>query len=163
MTAQKAISVDSSGNAYITGFTTFINFPQVNALQGPSAPFFQLFKATDGAPSILGASTSASAVLNISIDPVNASTISVGTNRSGVLKSTDGGASFSPTGLTGQPAGAQVDLNNHTTVYAGTSNGLFKSVNSGASFNATALTGQAVSVSLKTQVHRPPRSMPALD
>ena len=141
----EAISVDSSGSAYVTGFTTRTNFPMANALQGPSAPFFQLFKATDGATfSPVASSTVASAVLSVSVDPTDTSTIYVGTNRSGVLKSTDGGTSFSPTGLTGQPAGAQVDLNNHTTVYAGTLNGLFKSTDSGATFSATALTGKIV-------------------
>jgi hypothetical protein len=141
----EAISVDSSGDAYVTGFTTFKNFPRVNALQGPSSPFFQLFKATDGATFNPTAQTTVgSALQTISIDPANTSTIYVGTNRNGVLKSTDGGVSFNPTGLTGQAAGAQVDSNNHTTVYAGTSNGLFKSTNSGTSFAATALTGQPV-------------------
>ena len=141
----EAISVDGSGSAYLTGFTTLKNFPQVNALQGPSPPFFQLFKATDGATFNPTAQTTVgSALLNISIDPIDTGTLYVGTNRSGVLKSTDSGVSFNPTGLTGQAAGAHVDLNNHTTVYAGTSNGLFKSVDGGATFSATALTGQAV-------------------
>lgn len=141
----QAISVDSSGSAYVTGFTTFTNFPQVNPLRGVSPPFFQLFKATDGTtfnPSAPG--TMASALQTISIDPTATGTIYVGTNRSGVLKSTDGGATFSPTGLTGEAAGAQVDLNVHTTVYAGTLNGLSKSVDSGATFTPTALTGQVV-------------------
>lgn len=137
--------MDSSGSAYVTGFTNLINFPQVNSLQGPSSPFFQLFKATDGTtfnPTASG--TAASALLNVSVDPVNTSTVYVGTNRSGILKSTDGGASINPTGLIGQPAGAIVDLNNHTTVYAATLNGLLKSTDSGATFSATALTGQIV-------------------
>jgi hypothetical protein len=34
--------VDSSGSAYVTGFTNLINFPQVNSLQGPSSPFSAL-------------------------------------------------------------------------------------------------------------------------
>ena len=141
----QAISVDSSGSAYVTGFTTFTNFPQVNPLQGVSPPFFQLFKATDGATFNPAApTTAASALQTISIDPTATGTIYVGTNRSGVLKSTDGGATFNPTGLTGQAAGAQVDLNVHTTVYAGTLNGVSKSVDSGATFTPTALTGQPV-------------------
>jgi len=71
-------------------------------------------------------------------DPLTPITLYVGSID--VFKSTDGGASFSPTGLTGigSALSLAIDRRAPTTIYAGTSgSGVFKSTDGGASWNPT--------------------------
>ncbi|PYN90011.1 MAG: hypothetical protein DMD87_03420 [Candidatus Rokuibacteriota bacterium] len=71
-------------------------------------------------------------------DPLTPTTLYVGSTD--VFKSTDGGASFSPTGLTGAGSALSlaIDPRFPTTIYAGTpSASVFKSMDGGASWNPT--------------------------
>ena len=71
-------------------------------------------------------------------DPLAPATLYVGSTD--VFKSTDGGASFSPTGLTGVGSALSlaIDRRTPTTIYAGTSGAsVFKSTDGGARWSAT--------------------------
>ena len=73
----------------------------------------------------------------LAIDPVTPTTLYAGTSDRGVFKTTDGGATWSGTGLTniaGWPLA--IDPRTPTTLYAGTHSGLFKSTDGGASWLA---------------------------
>jgi photosystem II stability/assembly factor-like uncharacterized protein len=76
----------------------------------------------------------------ISIDPITPSTLYAGTSGSGVFKSMDGGATWSPSnsGLTSLLVSAiVVDPTAPATLYAGTSGGgVFKSTDGAATWNA---------------------------
>ncbi len=78
-------------------------------------------------------------------DPQTPATLYAGTSLR-VFKSTDGGASWNVTGLTGVGVFAlAMDPLTPTTVYAGTGGGgVFKSTDGGASWNATGLTSVGV-------------------
>jgi photosystem II stability/assembly factor-like uncharacterized protein len=98
-----------------------------------------LFKSADG-----GADWSAvipgppCCVSTLAIDPHNPITIYAVTLDRRVLKSTDGGANWSPAGLYGVTSLA-IDPQNPTTVYAGTAlpgGGVFKTADGGESWNA---------------------------
>src|SRR3989449_3553889 len=73
----------------------------------------------------------------LAIDPLTPTTLYAGTSG-GVFKSTDGGASWSASGLINVSALA-IDPLTPTTLYAGTSvfGGVFKSTDGGVSWNAT--------------------------
>jgi photosystem II stability/assembly factor-like uncharacterized protein len=88
----------------------------------------------------------------LAIDPLTPTTLYAGTSG-GVFKSTDGGASWSASGLINVAALA-IDPLTPTTLYAGTSNvgvfgGVFKSADGGVSWNSTGgLTGIVSSLAI---------------
>src|SRR5215469_1489175 len=117
---------------------------------GTYSPPDGILKSTDG-----GASWSAAnsgfppgydEIVSLTIDPQNPDTLyaSVGgchttpCTYSGVFKSTDGGTSWTGTGLaySTPPTFLTIDPINNATVYAGTYNGIAKSLDGGASWNA---------------------------
>jgi photosystem II stability/assembly factor-like uncharacterized protein len=85
----------------------------------------------------------APATLTLSVDPANPNVIYAGTQSAGILKSVDGGATFSPanTGLTSlrmsRSGAVAIDPSNASTLYAGTEGGgVFKSLDAGATWMA---------------------------
>src|SRR2546426_11464259 len=81
----------------------------------------------------------------LAIDPLNPTTLYAGTYGGGVFKSTDGGVSWSASGLTNiytSVTALAIDAVTPTTLYEGYiyAPGVFKSTNGGASWNATGLT-----------------------
>src|SRR4029077_16210723 len=115
-------------------------------------------KSTDGGVSWSAANTGLHMTLTptgsypnvsvLAIDPQNTSTLYAATNSccptvAGVLKSTDGGASWTPTGsgLPSTPGGffpvrsLAIDPQNSGTVYAGTALGIYKSSDGGGSWS----------------------------
>src|SRR2546425_2013273 len=110
------------------------------------------FKSTDGGATWSWSGLS-DGVQALAIDPLTPSTVYAGTDinhegsdpemiRGGVFKSTDGGASWSTTGLTNIPVSAlAIAPSNSTTLYAvigGYYAGLYKSTDGGASWNWSA-------------------------
>jgi photosystem II stability/assembly factor-like uncharacterized protein len=75
---------------------------------------------------------------SLAIDPITSTTIYAGTSSSGVLKSIDGGANWSPaaTGLPNSPVRA-LAINPQATsiLYAGTDTGIYKSINGGSNWS----------------------------
>ena len=68
-------------------------------------------------------------VTSLVLDSANPSTLYAGTTDRGVLKSVNGGATWSPTGLTGTPiASLAIDPLVPTTLYAVTPVGVLRSV-----------------------------------
>ena len=78
-------------------------------------------------------------VSTLAIDPGNSNTIYAAIWGGGVFKSTNGGATWTPTnsGLTnGQVDVLAIDPSNSNIVYAGTYGGVFKSTNGGSTWTA---------------------------
>jgi photosystem II stability/assembly factor-like uncharacterized protein len=138
LTTGNAITVDSSGNAHVTGFTTASDFPVVNGLK-TSANFF---KSTDSAANWNNNNSGLTGdVQAIAVSPSNPNTIYAG-SVSGPHRSTDGGATWTKTPTTGLPVfpfafSMAVDPTAASIVYAGFINGgLFKSTNGGDNWSA---------------------------
>jgi photosystem II stability/assembly factor-like uncharacterized protein len=77
-------------------------------------------------------------IRSLAIDPTNPATVYAGTERRGVFKTINSGASWSQvnTGLTDLSVYELViDSSNSNTLYANTSSGIMKSTNGGASWN----------------------------
>ena len=112
-----------------------------------------LFKSTDGGTSWTASNkgndlfTSFNNGININyslysitIDPNDGQTVYIGTYRGGILKSTNGGASFrgANNGLAGNVVNTLLlDPSDSQILYVGTVTGIFKSINSGASWTVT--------------------------
>ena len=75
-------------------------------------------------------------VLALALDPTTPTTLYAATSSGGVFKTTDGGGSWRPTGLTGTFALAlALDPRTPTTLYAGTEGGgVFKTTDGGGSW-----------------------------
>jgi hypothetical protein len=97
-----------------------------------------VFKSNDGGSNwvTVSAGLTDARVHAIAVDPSTASTVYVGTRSAGVFKSTNGGASWSPTSLkAGFVTALAVDPVTPATVYAGTdSSGFYRSTDGGATW-----------------------------
>ncbi len=115
-----------------------------------------LYKSTDGGdnwfPSTAGLTGSkASAVM---VDPINPDTVYAGTST-GVFRSTDQGASWIPTSLSGSVAClASVPVGPDIVMYAGIENsGIYKSTDHGANWTQSGLSGLDVATVAIDPVH----------
>ena len=92
-------------------------------------------------------------VNSFAVNPLVPDTLYAGTDT-GVFKSTDGGASWAGSGLTGMNVRAiAVDPEALGILYAGTQNGVFKSTNSGMDWTATDVSGIDVySLAINSQI-----------
>ncbi len=155
------IAVDSSGNAYVTGYTLSANFPTVNAVRGNNG---NLLRSADAGDHWVSQSIASpiSQVNVFAVDPLAPNTIyaGVGFNNTivnrGVYKSTDGGNTWSPlnTGLTNASCSAIViDPSTPSTIYAAltpsnfTGSGVYKSTDGGNSWVSVSSGLNSLSVS----------------
>ncbi|MGA7620068.1 SBBP repeat-containing protein, partial [Candidatus Binatus sp.] len=128
------IAVDSSGDAYATGFTSTDDFPTLDPTQIAPAPNGILFSSTNGFSTIAqsGLPSSAGSVYSMTSD--NAGAIYAGTTRNGLFKSVNQGSSFGSTGITSGFVSALAFDPSTNALYAGRDIGLVKSTNGGATF-----------------------------
>ena len=149
-----AVAVDVSGNAYVAGKTSSINFTTTGGVIQPAFGGGPVFHSTDKGVTWSATSTgiTRTSLQALAIGRGDPPTIYAGAdddNGGDVFKSIDGGVSWtaSSSGLTDARVHAlAVDPVTITTVYAGTrSAGVFKSTNAGASWSATTLANVSVS------------------
>ncbi|HEY3132795.1 MAG TPA: SBBP repeat-containing protein [Acidobacteriota bacterium] len=131
------IAVDSSGNAYVTGYTDSTNFPLKNPLQPIKGG--GVFKSRDGGNgwNASSAGLTDASIYSLVVDPAVTSNIYAGT-FGGVFKSTDAGATWrtANNGLTNTNIYSLViDPTATFTLYAGTKGGgVYKSTDAGNSW-----------------------------
>jgi len=155
-----AVAVSPASSATIYAATSqasvFLN------LSGPGAGAGGVFKSTNGGASWTR-SLSTPAAQTLVIDPVNPSTVYVGTLGAGVFKTTDGGATWNSAN-TGLPVSALVlslaiDPSTPAILYAGTSGTsgerVFKTTNGGATWSNTGLSSSQPVTALAMQPQTP--------
>ena len=130
----RAIAIDSNHIAYLTGITNAPDFPTASAIQANGGG--GLFKTTTGSTSWSTSNTGLRGIQtrDIVIDPTNPAVMyAAGSfNVSGVAKSLDGGATWSPTNLSQTSAPSIVMApNNSSVLYAGLLNAIAKTTDGG--------------------------------
>jgi len=156
-----AVAVSPASSATIYAATSqasvFLN------LSGPGAGAGGVFKSTNGGASWTRSLSTPAAAQTLVIDPINSSTVYVGTLGAGVFKTTDGGATWNSAN-TGLPVSALVfslaiDLSTPTILYAGTfgtsGERVFKTTNSGATWTNTGLSSSEPVTALAIQPQTP--------
>jgi hypothetical protein len=133
--------VVQNDRATVAGYTQSANFPRVGSLSGRyyGAPSNLAYSTTGGASwqhpsSITGTIVNPNQVRAVAVDPTNPNTLYAGNNCCHILKSTDGGAtwsSLSTPGGTFNVNAFSVSPTNPSIVYAATSAGVLKSTDSG--------------------------------
>lgn len=137
-----SVTLDATGNAYITGLTTNGRMPIVGGRQQYLGGDIY-YRSTDGGNTFEAVHNGlrASSVLRVVQSPRDPLTIFAGTAE-GVCHSTNGGESWSPSGLDGLAVSQIVfDPTDPQTMYVGTGlpgsgarNGLFRSADGGATW-----------------------------
>jgi len=139
--AGRGIAVDSSGNAYVTGFTSSMEFPVVAGALRTKSSFYTSTNA-GGNWGNDNYGLSATNLSCLAIDPSSPSTLYAGTSA-GVYKSTDAGSNWSAinTGLGNfRIIEILVDPINPSNLFAatdmnnGSNNGIYRSTNGGANW-----------------------------
>jgi photosystem II stability/assembly factor-like uncharacterized protein len=150
------VAIDSSGNAYLTGYTTSDDFPvTANATQSHNGDQ-KSFLSTDGGADWTDTDNGLPrGTIEAEVaDPLNATSsthiVYAGTEAGGVFKSTDGGNTWTAAdnGLTNLTVNALAIAQTSATtdiIYAGTDSGVFVSTDQGATWTTSnALAGRTI-------------------
>jgi hypothetical protein len=148
-TKLNAMTLDSSGNLYMTGRVSSPDFPIAGAAR-PQASGMGLYRSQDRAANwvLSSSAVSTTKVLALATDPKSNSVAYAGTSR-GVFKTTDAGVTWKP--VAGLPNDAvtaiAVDANNGSAIFACMSEGLYQSTDGGTTWKSI-LAGPVSSVAL---------------
>src|SRR5579871_4131203 len=122
------MTVDSAGNTYLTGSTSAVDFPVVNALESQLAAG-SFYRFDNGGASTVRLDSTNAALYTLTADPTNPGTVYAGT-LNGILKSTDAGAHWTagaglPSGVLSEPI--VIDPSNTQVLYT-SSYGIYQSL-----------------------------------
>jgi uncharacterized protein (TIGR03437 family) len=148
LTHPSAIVIDSTGSAYLAGYTTSVDFPVLNPVQ-PTLGARPLWKSTDGGNTWTPIDNLPFAVLQqLVADPSAPQTLYVAASDTGVYKSTDGGNTWAAINYA---AANTVALNpsNTAILFAGFGTQLYRSTDGGADWSLVdAFTGGVTQVTV---------------
>jgi hypothetical protein len=147
--AATAVAVDTSGHAYITGWTTSLEgiaFAQSGQPVQPN-PGGPTFRSTDGGQTFVSVNTPVHTIgaFAFAIDPSQPSTVYQASRETGLLKTTDAGAHWTQPGNFPATAGGDVVLNPATpaTLLVASGADLYRSTDAGSTFTRVIAGGVA--------------------